>query len=218
MTILRADCGATLRAETARPRVDRDRELVEALRHGESSAVERLLETYGHRAYRLAIAITRHEADAEEVLQDAFWTVVRKIDMFRGEAAFATWLYRIVANAAYQKIRSRSARERDIRLDDVLPVFHDDVEHAPPVVDWSARVEEPALQAELRLVLSAALEELPAHHRVVVVLRDVEGHSNGEIAEALRISIPNVKSRVHRARLFLRKRLADYMCSHPSAG
>jgi RNA polymerase sigma-70 factor (ECF subfamily) len=83
-----------------RPRADRDLDLLEALRLRDSTAAERLVATYGERAYRLATSITGNEQDAEEVVQDAFWTVVRKIDSFRGESAFGSWLYRIVANAA----------------------------------------------------------------------------------------------------------------------
>src|SRR5258708_7825912 len=85
-------------------RFERDRELVEALRLHEPTAAERLVATYGDRAYRLATGITGNAQDAEEVVQDVFWTVVRKIDTFRGESAFGSWLYRIVANEAYQKV------------------------------------------------------------------------------------------------------------------
>jgi RNA polymerase sigma-70 factor (ECF subfamily) len=112
--------------QTAHGRVDRDGDLLEALRRREPTAGERLVETYGARAYRLAFGVTRNAADAEEVVQDAFWRVIRKIHMFRGESAFASWLYRIVANAAYQKTRRRSGRHAEIALDEVLPVFHED--------------------------------------------------------------------------------------------
>jgi RNA polymerase sigma-70 factor (ECF subfamily) len=97
------------RRETALKRIDRDGELVEVLRRREPTAAERLVTTYGDRAYRLAAGITRNTQDAEEVVQDAFWSVIRKIEMFRGESAFGSWLYRIVANAAYQKLRGGSA-------------------------------------------------------------------------------------------------------------
>src|SRR5467141_458281 len=100
-------------------RVDRDRDLVEGLRRHEAAAAERLVTTYGDRAYRLARGITGNAEDAEEVVQDVFWTVVRKIDTFRGESAFGSWLYRIVANAAYQKLR-RPGRRSEISLDEVL--------------------------------------------------------------------------------------------------
>ncbi len=104
-----------------RPRADRDLDLLDALRLHEPAAAERLVTVYGERAYRLAKSITGNEQDAEEVVQDAFWTVVRKIETFRGESAFGSWLYRIVANAAYQKLRGRQSRGRELSLDEVLP-------------------------------------------------------------------------------------------------
>jgi len=101
-----------------RTKVDRDGELVEALRLRHPTAPEQLITTYGDRAYRLAIEITGSAADAEEVVQDAFWTVVRKIDTFRGDSAFGSWFYRIVANAACQKLRSRRGSRSDFSLDE----------------------------------------------------------------------------------------------------
>ena len=198
-----------------RTRVDPDRQLVDALRRGEATAVEHLVAAYSDRAYRLAARITLSEQDAEEVVQDAVWTVVRKIDTFRGEAAFGSWFYRIVANAAYQKVRGRSNRRTEVSLDEVLPHLDDRGWHGHPVADWSEGVADPSLQAELRMVLTSALDELPAAYRTVLLLRDVEGLSHREIGEALEMTVSNVKIRVHRARLFLRKRLATYMTSTP---
>src|SRR3989449_7307434 len=192
-------------------RADRDLALLEALRRHESTAAERLLTTYGERAYRLAVGITGNEQDAEEVVQDALWSVVRKIDTFRGESAFGSWFYRIVANAAYQKLRGRQGRRRELSLDEVLPVFDEASRHVAPMIDWSPRVDDPSVQTELRAALTSAINELPAVYRTVLVLRDVEGRSTLEIADALRLSVPNVKSRVHRARLFVRKRLGGSM-------
>src|SRR2546427_9232820 len=127
-------------------RVDRDRDLVEGLRRHEATAAERLVTTYGDRAYRLARGITGNGEDAEEVVQDVLWTVVRKIDTFRGESAFGSWLYRIVANAAYQKLRGRQGQRRDVSLDEVLPLFDERGRHVGPTADWSARVDDPSIQ------------------------------------------------------------------------
>jgi len=201
----------TVNAPSTPPRADRDQDVLDALRRRDPTAAERLVNRYGERAYRLACRITRNGHDAEDVVQDAFWTVVQKIDTFRGEAAFGSWLYRIVANAAYQKIRGRQNRRHELSLDEVLPVFDERGHHAVPVTDWSPRVEDPAMQAELRTALTAAIDELPAAYRAVLVLRDIEGRSNVEIAEALGLSIALVKTRAHRARLFLRKRLDEWM-------
>ncbi len=198
--------------ESAAPaRADRDHDLLQTLRRGEPMAAEDLVTRYGERAYRLASRITGNGSDAEEVVQDAFWTVVRRIDTFRGESAFGSWLYRIVANAAYQKLRGRPSGRREISLDDVLPLFDERGRHAALVADWSPRVDDPAMQVELRTALSTAIEELPATYRAVLVLRDVEGRSNGEIADVLGLNTGVVKTRVHRARLFLRKRLGELL-------
>jgi RNA polymerase sigma-70 factor (ECF subfamily) len=193
------------------PRVDVDAELVEALRREEPEAAERLVERYGDRVYRLAMRITGLNEDAEEAAQDALWTAARKIHMFKGESAFGSWIYRITANAAYQKLRTRRQRSAEIALDDVLPALDGDGRHFEPMDDWSNRVDEQALQGELRDVLQRAIDGLPADYRTALVLHDVEGLSNPDIAEALGISLPAVKSRVHRSRLFVRKQLADYL-------
>jgi len=193
------------------PRVDADAELVEALRREEPDAPDRLVERYGDRVYRLAMRITGLKEDAEEAAQDALWTAARKVHMFKGESAFGSWIYRITANAAYQKLRTRRQKAPEIALEDVLPSLDGDGRHFEPMDDWSNRVDEQALQGELRRVLQQAIDGLPPDYRTALVLHDVEGLSNPDIAEALSISLPAVKSRVHRSRLFVRKQLADYL-------
>ena len=192
-------------------RVDADAELVEALRRQEADATERLVERFGDRVYRLTLRITGSKEDAEEAAQDALWTAARKIDSFKGESAFGSWLYRIAANSAYQKLRTRKQRSREIAMDEVLPSLDTDGRHFEPMDDWSNRVDERALQGELRDVLEKAIDALPADYRTALVLHDVEGLSNPDIADTLGISLPAVKSRVHRSRLFVRKRLSEYL-------
>jgi RNA polymerase sigma-70 factor (ECF subfamily) len=194
-------------------RVDRDWRLVEALRRAEPMAAEGLVATYGDRAYRLAIGITGNQSDAEEVVQDALWSVVRKIDSFRGNSAFRSWLYRIVANAAYQKLRGRRARRLDCSLDEESMALD---ERGESVVDWSGRAEDPALQTDLRIVLTAAIDTLREDYRAILVLRDVEGLSTQEVSQITGLSAANVKSRTHRARLVLRKRLGAYLSGQPA--
>jgi len=190
---------------------DVDAGLVEALRRDDPDAAEQLVERYGERVYRLAVRITGVREDAEEIAQDALWTVARKIHTFKGESAFGSWLYRIVANAAYQKLRWRRRKAREIALDDVLPGLDGEGRHFEPMDDWSNRVDEQALQGELRHVLIDAIEALPEDYRTVLTLHDVEGLSNPDVAQALGISLSAVKSRVHRSRLFVRKRLSEYL-------
>ncbi len=194
---------------TDRRREDPDAALVEALRQEAPQATDQLVERYANRVYRLALRITGSHEDAEEVTQDALWTAGRKVHTFKGESAFGSWVYRITANAAYMKLRSRRAKANEIALDDVLPAI--DGGHFEPMDDWSVRVDEQALHNELRRVLEGAIDQLPPDYRTALVLHDIEGLSNPDIAEALGLSLPAVKSRVHRSRLFVRKQLAEYL-------
>jgi RNA polymerase sigma-70 factor (ECF subfamily) len=168
----------------ARHTVDPDAALVERLRRAEAGAAEGLVDTYGDRVYRLARRITGNEQDAEEAVQDVFWSVVQKIDTFRA-ALFGSWIYRITANAAYQKLRRAAHRRDEISLDQVLPILDDGHHHVDPSGDWSAKIDDPAIQSELRDVLASAIDELPANHRAVIVLHDVEGLSMAEVADVL---------------------------------
>ena len=194
-----------------RPKIDRDAALLAALRAETPEAPELLVETYGDRVYRLTYRITGSNEDAEEATQDALWTAARKIASFKGESQFGSWLYRIAANAAYQKLRTRRAKTREIAIDDVLPAFDNEGLHFEPMDDWAPRVDDNAATGELREVLEKAIGELPPDYRTALVMHDVEGMPNPDIAETLGISLPAVKSRVHRSRLFVRKKLAEYL-------
>ena len=195
----------------AEARVDRDAALLEALRAESPEAPEMLVETYGDRVYRLTYRITGSNEDAEEATQDALWTAARKISTFKGDSQFGSWLYRIAANAAYQKLRSRKAKAREIALDDVLPALDGEGLHFEPMDDWTPRVDDNAANGQLRQVLEQAISELPPDYRTALVMHDVEGMPNPDIAETLGISLPAVKSRVHRSRLFVRKKLASFL-------
>jgi RNA polymerase sigma-70 factor, ECF subfamily len=189
--------------------LDADHELLTALRQHEATAAGALITAYGDRAYRLAVRITGNAEDAEEVVQDAMLSVVRKIDTFRGESAFGSWFYRIVSNAAYGRRRRPASIE--VPLEEVLPAFNEHGRHASLFRDWSSSVDDPAVQRQLRDVLTSAIDALPPHYRAVIVLRDVEGLSTAEVADALGIPVPTAKTRAHRARLVLRKRLSTFM-------
>lgn len=186
-----------------------DAELLEWLRAGDERGVEELVNRHGGRIYRVARRLLDDPRDAEEVTQDVLLIVVRKIHTFKGEAAFSSWLYRIAVNAAYQRLRSRRTR-REVALEPFLPVFDEEGRLAEPVADWSAPLDDPAVGAEARTAIERAIAELPPDYRTAVVLRDVEGLSNEEVAEILGLSLPAVKSRVHRTRLALRGRLDRY--------
>ena len=183
-------------------------ELVERLRGADTSALELLMERYSPRIYRVAFGITRNHAEAEEVVQDVFLTLFRKIDTFEGRAAIGTWLYRVAANAALLKRRGKRV-ELEVSLEDCLPTFradgHREGDRSWVLADWSQTPESELLAGEAREILGQALERLPEHYRALLVLRDVEELSNEEVAEILGESVSSVKSRLHRARMALRE-------------
>lgn len=187
--------------------MDRDADLVEALRGQKPGAVETLIALYGDRTYRLAMRITGDSSDAEEVVQDAFWKVVRTVEKFRGDAVFGSWLYRIVANFAYTKLRARHLLHDETSLDEETTTLD---QHVPSLQDWSAHLRNPAVQTELRTALTAALDTLPKHYRAIVVLRDVEGLSPQQVSQITGLSVGVVKTRTHRARQVLRVCLGEY--------
>jgi RNA polymerase sigma-70 factor (ECF subfamily) len=187
--------------------------LVERLRGGDCAALESLMERYASRVYRVARGITRTDADAEEVVQDVFLTLTRKIDRFEGRAALATWIYRVTTNAALRKRRGKRA-QLEVSLEEYLPTFkedgHREGDRSYLLADWSQTPEAELLDGEARATLSNAIGRLPEPYRAVLVLRDVEELSNEEAAEILGESVASIKSRVHRARMALREQLTRH--------
>jgi RNA polymerase sigma-70 factor (ECF subfamily) len=176
---------------------------------GDERSLEALMSQYAARVYRLALSITRNTADAEEVVQDVFFTVFRKSATFEGRSAFGSWLYRICINTALNRRRGKRARVHASL--DALAQSHDDgVRLARATLDRSQTPDQRLLGQEARAVLSTALDALPDHYRTVVTLRDVEELPSADVVEVLHESPPCVKTRLHRARLVLRARLASY--------
>jgi RNA polymerase sigma-70 factor (ECF subfamily) len=170
---------------------------------------ERVFHDYAPRVFHLARRMLGNDADAEDVTQDVLLQVVRKLDTFRGESAFPTWLHRVTVNAALSNRRKRAQRE-DHQSHDPLESFHDDGHHARPLRPWSVQPEQAVLDQETQELIEKAIARLPEIYRDVYVLADVEGLPNGEIAEMLGLSLAAVKSRLHRGRLLMRDALAPH--------
>ncbi len=165
---------------------------------------------YETKVFGLARRVTGNREDAEEVLQDVFLTVVQKIETFRGEAKLSTWIYRIATNAALMKLRKRP-KIRAIPLEEELgPGMTKEGAIAEPVMDWTRLPPDQLERKELVQRIEEATDQLPEEYRSVFVLRDIEGLSAEEACEVLNLSVAALKSRLHRARLFMRKQLADY--------
>jgi RNA polymerase sigma-70 factor, ECF subfamily len=176
---------------------------------GTALTPESVFRDYAPRIYHLARRLLGNDADAEDVTQDVLLQVVRKLDTFRGEAAFPTWLHRVTVNAALAFRRKRAAREEH-RTRDPLEHFDADGLHSAPVKRWTIRPDQFALEDEQKRAIEKAIARLPEMYRDVFVLADVEQLPNARIAEILGLGLPAVKSRLHRARLMMRDLLAPH--------
>jgi len=184
---------------------EEDRQLVTRAQAGDISAFEALVDTHRDKVYGLALRMTRSEADAAEITQDTFLSAYQHLKDFRGDAAFGSWVHRIAANNALMRLRHRrvvQAAEEELQS----PEFTERGSLAEyPVRDWSRDAEGKILNAELGQAIQEATDRLPEGYREVFLLKDVEGLSYEQIAEATGDSVPAIKSRLHRARLALRE-------------
>ncbi|MFQ5859584.1 MAG: RNA polymerase sigma factor [Anaerolineae bacterium] len=207
--------GLALKAQALQS-AEEEQSLVRRLKAGDQNALETLFRRHGPRVYRQAIRLVGNEADAEEVLQDVFLTLYEKAKTFRGDAAFSTWLYRLTLNEALTRLRRRK-RSKEAFFEDYLPQYQADGHHlVRPVVDWSNDLERRLVSKEVHQLLREALDQLRPVDKAVVVLSDLEGIPNREVGKALGLSVPAVKTRLHRARLFLRGKLAVSLGHSPS--
>jgi RNA polymerase sigma-70 factor, ECF subfamily len=170
---------------------------------------ERVFLEHAPRVYNLARRMLGNDADAEDVTQDVLLQVVRKLDTFRGEAALPTWLHRVTVNAALAARRKRSRREEG-RVSDPLDSFTDDGHHTRQIHPWPRLPDMLALDREQKERIEKGIAGLPETYRDVFVLADVQMLPNFEIAKMLGLSVPAVKSRLHRARLMMRDALSRY--------
>jgi len=185
-----------------------DNELVGRAKTGELAAFEELVSRYERRVYSLALRMLRNEHDAEDVTQQAFLSALESLTGFREEASFSTWLLRITAHAALKVIRKRKGLPT-VSLEEATEPQegYDTVPHPEYIADWRLSPEKLAGQNETGRLIEEALAQLDEKHRLVFLLRDVEGLSVKETAEATGISEANVKVRLLRARLQLREQL-----------
>ena len=183
-------------------------DLVARLKARDKTALEDLLREHGGRLYGVALQIMRNEIDAQEAVQDALITIWNKIDQFEGRSAFTTWLHRVTANAALMKLRKNKKFEQQVPLDIEEPVIQ--------LADPREGPGESALRIELGERVRSAIDGLPEPYRTTVLLADVDEMTLEEIASAMNVTVPAVKSRLHRGRLALRKVLQPYLeARHP---
>lgn len=184
---------------------------LEALIAGDRAEFARVVDLYSTPIYRLGLRMLSNPQDAEDVLQNTFLNALMHIQTFEGRSSLSTWLYRIAANEALMLLRRKKP---EVNLEDTEPDEHMDGLKPTQFVDWSALPEEELLSDEGKRVLDQAIQNLPESMRIVFLLRDIEGLSIKETADALNLTETNVKTRLLRARMFLRDQLSAYYGEH----
>lgn len=186
-----------------------DMERNEAVPPEPALTAEQVYREYAPRVYNLARRMLGNNADAEDVTQDVLLQVVRKLGTFRGESAISTWLHRVTVNAALAFRRKRAGYHEHV-MQDTLDQFPENGHGRGPVKHWAVGPEQAVLDRETQELIEKAIADLPEIYRDVYVLADVEGLPNAEIGTMLGLSLPAVKSRLHRARMLMRDELAPH--------
>jgi RNA polymerase sigma-70 factor (ECF subfamily) len=191
-----------------------EQQLIGRLRAGDETAVTELATDYGAKIYQLAFRYMKNREDAEEVAQDVLLKVYQKIDLFRGDAALSSWIYRITFNTAMSRLRNtRSVRAAEV-ADEIVPqqdgTAGADLPRRREVADWSQMADDMLMRDQMRTSLAEAVADLPAIYRDPVILRDLHGLSTEEASRRLKLKDQTLKSRLHRGRLILRERLSAF--------
>ena len=192
-----------------------DLELAGRLERGEAAAAVELAAEYGPMIQQLAFRYMKNWEDAEEVAQDVLLKVVNKIELFRGDSALSSWIYRITFNTAMSRLRNgKFSRPHEVLAGDLVARSGDDANDNALAIfeaaDWSNLGDESVMRRQMRDAVIAALQEMPTVYRIPVLLRDLQGMSTEEASKVLKVKTQTLKSRLHRGRTFLRTRLQDF--------
>ena len=179
----------------------KETELIKLAKKGDKQALAQLVRIHEQTIYNFAFKICRDKEKAENIMQETFYSMVKSINQFGGNSKLSTWLYRIVTNHCLMLARKMKSRPF-VSLENDDELFED-----KQVADWSSIPDKEVENDELRVILDTAIQKLSPEYRMIFLLRDVEGFSTEETAETAELSIPAVKSRLHRARAFLRNEL-----------
>jgi RNA polymerase sigma-70 factor (ECF subfamily) len=172
---------------------------------------EEIVSRHSERIYSTAMRITRNHHDSEEVLQEVLLVLTKKLDTFRSDSKFSTWLYRVTLNTCYGRLRTDSKHSKDFSLEDYAPYDKNgSLGGKVKSKEWSNNPYLILYRKEALEIIEKAIAELPENYRIVLHLKDIEQLHQDEISSILGISVGAVKSRLHRARLFVRDKISDY--------
>ncbi|MFZ1731070.1 MAG: RNA polymerase sigma factor [Bacteroidota bacterium] len=189
---------------------EEETQIIEKAKQGDSRAIRKLVDEYAPVIFRFSYSICRNQDRAEHATQETFLSILKKLDQFDNRSKFSTWLYTIVSNHCLMLARSEKTR-RTVSLDDeenVIPEI--------PVEHWQNDPGAAVESADIKQHLDAAIDKLAPEYKLIFVMRDIEGLSTEEVSKITTLSIPAVKSRLHRARAFLRNELSPIFSEHES--
>lgn len=189
-----------------------DLELVRRAQKGDEVAFRQLVERHQRRAFAIALSLVRHEQDARDIVQDAFLRVHKSLPSFQGSSSFFTWLYRIVTNLAIDLVRRPGRNTDELEEERQRSSSPGGVDQPDPM--WVSRIDgadpvDVLRRKELADRMRVAIDALPSYHKAVILMREVEGMSYEEMAEAMQVSKGTIMSRLFHARQKLQKALAD---------
>ncbi len=187
-----------------------DERLILRLRSGDQAAVAELATLYQDRIHQLAWRCVGNREDAEEVTQDVLLKICRTVDRFRGDSALSSWIYRITFNTSMSRLRRLRAMRMTMCDEAQVDGWDEGSSRRHEAVDWSMSADERVMWGQLRQRLASAMKDLPAIYRAPIILRDLRGLSTEEASRALRVKDQTLKSRLHRGRNMLRRRLGDF--------
>ncbi len=188
-----------------------EQQLIEGLKSHNPEIIDEFVQQFSRPLFGVILNYTKNPSDAEEILQDTLLKIIRKIDTFREESTLWPWIKRIAVNNSIMWLRkNRTRRQQQVNLEDIGPRFSEEGYYQGPVSSWPLDPEDVMLNSELSNNLYEAIQSLPFEYRMPMVLRDIEGYPIKQISSLLGLKEATTKTRVHRARLFVREKLANY--------
>lgn len=192
----------------------KETELIERARNRDHAAFEELVRRNQDRIYNLGLKLLGNKEDAADLLQETFINAYYALPRFEGKSAFSTWLYRIATNNAFMKMRKKKIPLVRFKSEDT----QDGKKHFTEIADWSGDPKAHLQNEELKVLIEKSLNSLPGKYRTIFLLHDIEGFSTEEISRMLELSMPAVKSRIHRSRMYLRDKLSHYFRNRIASG
>jgi RNA polymerase sigma-70 factor (ECF subfamily) len=186
--------------------------VIEGLGEKDPGTIDKFIKQYSRPLFGVILNYTKNPADAEEILQDTFLKIINKIDTFREGSPLWPWMRRIAINNAIMWLRkNKPKQEKTLNFEDMTPAFNSQGEFKEPVFSWTLDPEDLYMNSELATELYNAIQSLPVEYRIPLILKDVEGYSLKQISSLIQLKEPTTKTRIHRARSFVRERISKYM-------